>query len=89
MNRFGFMLLALSLPGLVGYAACCAQFDDAYPTYGGNWERVDRFHGRVGSAFSDASQSYASDETVVYMDEGEWSESEAIEGEMIEGSYDE
>lgn len=39
---------------LSGCAMCCAPFDDAYPTYGGKWERVDRFHGRVGSAFYDA-----------------------------------
>lgn len=37
-----------------GCSTCCTPFDAAYPTYGGKWERTDRFHGRVGSAFAPA-----------------------------------
>lgn len=49
-------LLAMSLLGLlatsVGCAMCCAPYDDAYPAYGGRWQRDDMNHGRVGSAFT-------------------------------------
>jgi hypothetical protein len=38
---------------------CCAPFDDAYPGYGGKWQRTDRFHGRVGSSFDPAGPAPA------------------------------
>lgn len=37
-----------------GCSICATPFDYAYPAYGGKWERTDRFHGRVGSAFHPA-----------------------------------
>ena len=46
----------LLLAGMVissGCAMCCGVDDYTYGTYGGKWERTDRTHGRVGSAFSD------------------------------------
>ena len=48
------MLLAVCLPVVSGCAMCCGPFDYAYPTYGGKWERGDRFWGRVGSPLSGA-----------------------------------
>lgn len=38
----------------VGCSVCCTPYDDAYPAYGGKWQREDRYHGRVGSAFHPA-----------------------------------
>lgn len=55
---------------------CCGPMDYAYPTYGGKWERADRFHGRVGSVFYDASAGQVTDEVVM--------EGEAVEGEVVE-----
>lgn len=85
MKRIALLLLAMGLPGMVGCSSCCTPWDDAYPTYGGKWERVDRFHGRVGSAFNDASGQLGTVDEVVYTEEGEWSDSGYYEGEMIEG----
>ena len=48
------MLLVGCLPIISGCAMCCGPFDYAYPTYGGKWERGDRFWGRVGSPLSGA-----------------------------------
>lgn len=85
MKRAALLLIVMSVPGWIGCSSCCTPWDDAYPTYGGKWERVDRFHGRVGSAFNDASGQLVGDGEVVYTEEGEWTEPEAVEGEMIEG----
>jgi hypothetical protein len=38
---------------LSGCAMSDNCWDDAYNTYGGAFERQDRFHGRVGSVLSD------------------------------------
>jgi hypothetical protein len=48
-------LAALAIAGASsGCSICCTPWDYAYPAYGGKWERTDRFHGRVGSAFEPA-----------------------------------
>jgi hypothetical protein len=57
MNRFySTATLALLLTSTLGCSVCCTPFDDAYPTYGGKWQRTNRFHGRVGSAFDPAGE---------------------------------
>ena len=54
MTRFGLCLGIIVVAAASGCSICCTPFDDAYPAYGGKWERTDRFHGRVGSAFHSA-----------------------------------
>jgi hypothetical protein len=54
MTRLGLICGVLALMAAPGCSVCCTPFDDAYPGYGGKWERTDRFHGRVGSAFHPA-----------------------------------
>jgi hypothetical protein len=51
---FALAVVALSLAASAGCSVCYTPFDYAYPTYGGKWQRTDRFHGRVGSAFEPA-----------------------------------
>ena len=47
-------LLVMVIAASSGCSICCTPWDYAYPAYGGKWERTDRFHGRVGSAFEPA-----------------------------------
>lgn len=54
MTRFGLCLGIIVVAAASGCSICCTPFDDAYPAYGGKWERTNRFHGRVGSAFDPA-----------------------------------
>lgn len=55
MKRAIFAILLCGAAGLSsGCAVCQSCFDYDYPAYGGNYERYDRTHGRVGSAFNDA-----------------------------------
>lgn len=54
MTRLGWLLGLLLVVASSGCSICCTPFDYAYPAYGGKWERTDRFHGRVGSAFDPA-----------------------------------
>ena len=63
MTRLGIVAaLLLSIVSSTGCSVCCTPFDYAYPAYGGKWERTDRFHGRVGSAFDPAGPIPYSDE---------------------------
>ncbi len=48
------LLLFVAVSGAAGCAMCENCYDEAYPTYGGKWQRADRFRGRVGSAFAPA-----------------------------------
>jgi hypothetical protein len=70
-----------------GCAMCCGTFDDAYPTYGNNWERADRFHGRVGSNLSGAGVIYADQNGVISSDDSVAPGGEVIqpEGEVMRG----
>jgi hypothetical protein len=58
-----------------GCSLCCTPYDDAYPAYGGKWQREDRYHGRVGSAFEPAGgmvtgeSALMTDESNMMMDE--------------------
>jgi hypothetical protein len=54
MTRLGWLLGLLLMVASTGCSVCCTPYDYAYPAYGGKWERTDRFHGRVGSAFDPA-----------------------------------
>ena len=53
--------MLLGIVSSTGCSICCTPFDYAYPAYGGKWERTDRFHGRVGSAFDPAGPIPAED----------------------------
>ncbi len=58
-----FALASFLLCGLLSFGGCrlCADCDeDAYPSYGGAWQRTNRDSGRVGSLF-DPGGSRASD----------------------------
>lgn len=44
----------LGLLSLTGCRLCTDCEDEAYPTYGGIWQRTDRSNGRVGSVFAPA-----------------------------------
>ena len=49
------LLVLLVLLGTTsGCLMCCNPMYDAYPAYGGAWERTDRFQGRVGSILEPA-----------------------------------
>jgi len=81
MNRAALAVI-LTLVGLSsGCSMCCGPMDYAYPTHGGKWERADRYHGRVASAFYDASAGQITDEVVV--EDGVMEET-VVEGEMVE-----
>lgn len=54
MARLGWLLGLLLIVASSGCSVCATPYDYAYPAYGGKWERTDRFHGRVGSAFDPA-----------------------------------
>jgi hypothetical protein len=54
MKRVGLVGGLLVWMAASGCSICCTPFDPAYPTYGGKWERTDRYFGRVGSAFAPA-----------------------------------
>lgn len=54
MSRLAVVLGVMVVVAASGCSVCCTPFDDAYPAYGGKWERTNRFHGRVGSAFDPA-----------------------------------
>lgn len=54
MTRLGWLAALMTIVAASGCSICCTPFDDAYPTYGGKWERTDQFRGRVGSAFEPA-----------------------------------
>ncbi len=71
MKRFALLAVVAISSAASGCASCCAPYDYAYPTYGGKWERVDRFHGRVASAFNDASGVYSADGATYIDGEGE------------------
>ena len=80
MNRLALALIGILAGFSTGCSMCCGPMDYAYPTYGGKWERADRFHGRVGSVFYDASAGQVTDEVVM---EGEAAEGEVVEEEVI------
>jgi hypothetical protein len=65
MTRLGWLAALMTIVAASGCSICCTPFDDAYPTYGGKWERTDRFRGRVGSAFEPAGPTPV-DETVLH-----------------------
>ena len=62
------LLCAALLSGLLASASGCAMcsnaWDCAYGTYGGKWERGDRFHGRVNSAFDPAGGMVSGGEVI-------------------------
>ena len=65
MKIRGFLALAACLAlAISGCTMCSSCDDDAYGAYGGLWQRVDRFHGRVGSAFTDVGVEVLGDEIV-------------------------
>lgn len=64
MRTAPFLFLALSPFLLSGCAICTNCEDEAYPSYGGIWQRTDRFDGRVGSVFAPAGAKVATAETV-------------------------
>jgi hypothetical protein len=70
MKKLILLLAGISSIGMSGCAACCSPYDFDYPTFGGKWERLDRQHGRVGSAFYDPRQGATGDEVVVTESEG-------------------
>ncbi len=47
-------LVGAAVAGLSGCSMGRAAWYETYTADGGNWERIDPVHGRVGSAFSDA-----------------------------------
>ncbi len=61
------MMLLAAISMASGCSMCCSPYDDIYPTFGGKWERTDRYEGRVGSAFNDAGAlaSTVSEETIL------------------------
>jgi hypothetical protein len=63
------LLCAALLLGLFASASGCAicsnAWDCAYGTYGGKWDRGDRFNGRVNSAFAPAGGMPSSGETII------------------------
>ena len=52
-NLYRIGLLSLVCSSL-GCAMCCSPDDWNYGAYGGRWQRHDRSHGRVSSAFAEA-----------------------------------
>lgn len=66
------LTFTVGLLSLTGCRLCTNCEDEAYPTYGGIWQRTDRFHGRVGSIFEPAGakidrvSSVSSDEAMDY-----------------------
>ncbi len=58
-----YLSLALCLLLLTGCTLCTNCEDEAYPSYGGIWQRTDRFHGRVGSVFAPAGAKVATTAT--------------------------
>ena len=54
MSRLAWIMGVMVVVAASGCSICCTPFDDAYPAYGGKWERTNRFSGRVGSAFDPA-----------------------------------
>lgn len=55
MRRLYFLGLLIVLASMsTGCATCCSPYDNAYPYYGGAWQRDDLCHGRVGSAYAPA-----------------------------------
>lgn len=48
------LTFTVGLLSLTGCRICTDCEDEAYPTYGGIWQRTDRFNGRVGSLFAPA-----------------------------------
>lgn len=77
-------LICSPLALLAGCAMCCSPFDYSYPTYGGKWQRVDREHGRVGSAFTPHAGVKVKEGKPV---EGDANDAEEINGEIIDGEY--
>lgn len=55
MNRPVLLMLALLMCAGSGCAICSNAYDCYYPAYGGLRPRGNMTHGRVGSAFNDAS----------------------------------
>lgn len=53
------LFLTTSLAPLAGCTMCPSPDTEAYPTYGGIWQRTDRYHGRVGSVFEPAGVKVA------------------------------
>lgn len=75
MKNMAYICFLLSLATAAsGCSMCASPYDYAYPAYGGKWERADRFHGRVGSAFSPAE-----------VPPGEYVEGGYADGEYVEG----
>jgi hypothetical protein len=75
MKRYLYCSIIMACALASGCATCCNTFDYAYPSYGGNWERGDRFWGRVGSNLSGAGTVApgAMGETVIEQPVGEYS----------------
>ncbi len=74
--------IASLVPLFSGCAICCGTYDYAYPSYGGKWDRGDRFHGRVGSNLSGAGVGYPNQ----YVDGEVIQGMPYYEGQIIEGT---
>ena len=84
------MLLAVCLPLVSGCAMCCGPFDYAYPTYGGKWERGDRFWGRVGSPLSGEGTAVVGEGEIIdqNMDSAPVYDGEIIDSYPMENEYE-
>ena len=89
MMMRGFLALAACLALLISGCAMCSSCDDyAYGAYGGLWQRADRVHGRVGSAFTDVGVEVMDGEVVDNSEELS-PQPEPTEGPHVdEASYD-
>jgi hypothetical protein len=58
------VLVAGTLAGTGGCSMCCSNYDYAYPTFGGRFERADPYYGRVGSTFSDPNADFGTPEDI-------------------------
>lgn len=54
MLRIAWLAAALGLVASSGCTLCCTPYDDARSYYGGKWQDVDPYHGRLGSIFDPA-----------------------------------
>ena len=75
------LLVAVCLP-LAGCSICGSPEDYTYPVFGGRWQRTDRVHGRVGSAFAPAGERVSD----VIIDAQPTPAQEPVEGEVIESA---
>lgn len=72
MSKWMCVLCVLCALPFAGCAICSAPDDDAYGTYGGVFERADRYHGRVFSAIQPAGimPEAAADEEELWFPDG-------------------